>query len=60
MVLIIYKTLGIWLFQASFNPHAYKPLLSWAMWGGNFAHGCVAFIHCFETGGPQEASAIYA
>ena len=47
MILIIYTTLGFYLFQASFDPASFKPLLSWAMWGGNFAHGCVAFAHCF-------------
>mmetsp|Transcript_46834 Transcript_46834/g.142181 ORF Transcript_46834/g.142181 Transcript_46834/m.142181 type:complete len:192 (-) Transcript_46834:156-731(-) len=47
MILIIYTTLGFYIFSASFDPAGFKPLLSWAMWGGNFGHGCVAFIHCF-------------
>ena len=48
MILIIYTTLGFYIFQASFDPVGFKPLLSWAMWGGNFAHGVVAFAHCFS------------
>ena len=47
MILILYTTLGIFLFAASFDPPAFKPLLAWAMWGANFAHGFVALIHCF-------------
>eukprot|EP00404_Azadinium_spinosum_P056275 CAMPEP_0180796048 /NCGR_PEP_ID=MMETSP1038_2-20121128/56557_1 /TAXON_ID=632150 /ORGANISM="Azadinium spinosum, Strain 3D9" /LENGTH=193 /DNA_ID=CAMNT_0022835073 /DNA_START=19 /DNA_END=597 /DNA_ORIENTATION=+ len=47
MILIIYTTLGFYIVQASLDPNNFKPLLSWAMWGGNFAHGCVAFAHCF-------------
>jgi len=46
MILIIYTSLGFYLFMASFDPASFKPLLSWAMWGGNFCHGIVAFIHC--------------
>jgi hypothetical protein len=47
MILIIYTTLGFYIFQASFDPVTFKPLLSWAMWGGNLAHGLVAASHCF-------------
>jgi len=47
MILIIYTSLGFYLLQASCDPARFKPLLSWAMWGGNFCHGWVAFIHCF-------------
>ena len=47
MILIIYTSLGVYITLASFDPANYKPLLSWAMWGGNFCHGVVAFIHCF-------------
>ena len=42
MILIIYTSLGVYLTLASFDPVFYKPLLSWAMWGGNFCHGIVA------------------
>ena len=49
MILILYTTLGFFLFAASFDPPAFKALLSYAMWGANFAHGTVAFIHCFDT-----------
>ena len=49
MILILYTSLGFFLLFASLDPPAFKPLLAYAMWGANFAHGTVAFIHCFDT-----------
>lgn len=60
MILIIYTTFGIWITQASFDPVAFKPLLSWGMWGGNFCHDVVAFVHCFDGNGPNKAATAYA
>merc|ERR1712232_1128348 len=45
MILIIYTVFGFYLFQASFDPDKFRPLLSFGMWGANFAHGVVAFCH---------------
>ena len=47
MIIIIYTFAGFYVMKASLKPCAYKPFLSWLAWGGNFAHGCVATVHCF-------------
>lgn len=48
MILIIYTGFGFYLFQASFDPDKFRPFLSFGMWIANFAHGVVAFAHCFD------------
>jgi len=48
MIIILYTSLGIYLLFASTNPARFKPLLGWSMWGANFCHGIIAFIHCFD------------
>ena len=52
MILIIYTSLGVYLFFASKNPATFKPLISWFMWGGNLCHGVVAsdpLLRCVRT-----------
>ena len=53
MILIIYTFFGVYVFQASFDPVAFRPFLSFGMWGANFAHGVVAFGHCFDENEPS-------
>ena len=48
MIIILYTSLGLFLFVASFDPPQFKPLLGWATWGANFCHGCVALVSVFE------------
>ena len=48
MILIIYTTLGIYLFQASRSPSTFKPLLSWftpSFTASSFLH---TFVHGFQ------------
>ena len=43
-----YGVLGLCLYCASFDPAANKLLLSYTMWGANFAHGIVATSSLFN------------
>jgi len=48
MICILYFSLGIYYATASFDPVAYRTLLSYAAWGAGFAHGVIATIACFS------------
>jgi len=52
MILVIYTVLGFYIFRASFNPAKNKVLLSFAMYGSNFAHGLIATIAVFNHFAP--------
>lgn len=55
MILTVYAVLGFYLFMASYNPKAYKALLSFNIWGATFAHFLIALYAVFTDDGGSYA-----